>query len=272
MRNTAGSAIVVLACLLFLPWGAIAQQAKPTDAGRPRRDISGFWVGESVARLNPIPPMTPVGEAAYRMNKENASRFSIAESNDPFKFCDPLGFPRNVLFMAKGIAFAQMPDRVLQLHHFNRTWREIWTDGRRLPQNVGGVDREVIVDPWRSTFEASTIPKWFGYSTGRWDGDYTFIINTAGTRPDAWLTHTGYPHSVDMRVEERYTRIDRNTLELVVTIDDSKMYAKPFVITKSSFTWSPTQQFDEQFCVPSEALEYLKALGDPAGSNFRPIK
>ena len=273
MRRTSRSAIVVLACLVFCPAVGVGQQGQSANAGLPpSRDITGFWAGESVVRLNPIPPLTPAGEAAYRANKETVSRFSVAESNDPFKFCDPLGVPRNLLFMTKGIAFAQMPDRMLQLHQFNRTWREIWTDGRRLPQSVGKVTTEIIVDPWRSTFEVSTEPKWLGYSIGRWDGDRTFVVNTVGTRPDTWLTHMGHPHSIGLRVEERYTRLDRDTLELTVTIDDPQMYTKPFVIARSTFKWIPAQQFDEQFCVPSEALGYLKMVGDPAADTFRPIQ
>lgn len=272
MRTTARLSTVILASILLLPSVGLTQQAQQSNQGpAPRRDISGFWAGEMVARLNAIPPMTAAGQEAYAANKENASRFSVAESNDPFKFCDPLGVPRNLLFMAKGIAFAQMPDRMLQLHQFNRTWREVWTDGRQLPRTVGQL-REVIVDPWRSTFENATAPKWFGYSIGRWDGDYSFVIETVGTRPETWMTNLGHPHSGDLRVEERYTRIDRNRLELTVTIDDPQMYTRPFVITTSTFTWIPAQQFDEQFCVPSEALEYLKSVGDPAGSSFRPVE
>jgi len=273
MRRTSRSAIVVLACLVFCPAVGVGQQAPSANAGPPSsRDITGFWAGQSAVRLNPIPPLTPAGEAAYRANKETVSRFSVAESNDPFKFCDPLGVPRNLLFMTRGIAFAQMPDRMLQLHQFNRTWREIWTDGRRLPQSVGKVTTEIIVDPWRSTFEVSTEPKWLGYSIGRWDGDRTFVVNTVGTRPDTWLTHMGHPHSIGLRVEERYTRLDRDTLELTVTIDDPQMYTKLFVIARSTFKWIPAQQFDEQFCVPSEALGYLKMVGDPAADTFRPIQ
>jgi hypothetical protein len=50
-----------------------------------------------------------------------------------------------------------------------------------------------------------------------------------------------------------------------VTVDDPKVYAKPFSLGTAYFKWIPNQQFDENLCVPSETIEYLKALGDPAG-------
>jgi hypothetical protein len=49
-------------------------------------------------------------------------------------------------------------------------------------------------------------------------------------------------------------------------IDDPKTYTKPFVITKSNFKWLPEQAFDEDICVPSDALDYLKLLADPAST------
>ena len=46
----------------------------------------------------------------------------------------------------------------------------------------------------------------------------------------AWLDHFGNPHSENMHLTERYHRVDRDTLEATVTIDDPKMYTRPFTI------------------------------------------
>jgi hypothetical protein len=70
-----------------------------------------------------------------------------------------------------------------------------------------------------------------------------------------------------MRVQERYTRLNHNTLEMTITIDDPKAYTKPFVITTSQFEWIPDQQFREEICVPSAMQEYLSIIGDPAGES-----
>jgi hypothetical protein len=202
--------------------------------------------------------MTPWGQEQFRLHKNN-SEFPVAESNDPIKGCDPLGFPRNMLFMTRGIAFAQMPGRVLELFQFNRVWREIWTDGRQLPKDVGGNSSD------------APDPRWYGYSVGHWEGDYTFVVDTVGSDERSWLDNRGHPHSADLRVQERYTRVNHNTMEVTITINDSKTYTKPFVITKSSYKWIPRQDFEEQLCVPSEEAEYLKLIGDPA-AHATPVK
>jgi hypothetical protein len=88
-------------------------------------------------------------------------------------------------------------------HHF----RVVWTDGRSLPKTD---DLE---------------PKWNGYSVGHWDGD-TFVVESIGFDLRIWLDHNGYPHTENMRLEERYRRVDANTLELQMTITDP--VTKPF--------------------------------------------
>ena len=70
-----------------------------------------------------------------------------------------------------------------------------------------------------------------------------------------------------MKVQERYTRLDHNTLEVSITVDDPKAYTKPFVITTSRFKWIPNQQLREEICVPSVMREYLNIIGDPAGDS-----
>jgi hypothetical protein len=268
MRNPLKGCVVCLAGALIVSPQAFAQNSpKPnyggpedlyqklgdTGAGgaAPRRELTGFWAGKVAAKLNEVPAMTPWGLDQFHLHKTNEN-YPVAESNDPQKGCDPLGFPRSMLFMTRGIAFTQMPGRVVEMFQFNRVWREIWTDGRALPKNVGGNSAD------------AADPRWYGYSVGRWEDDYNFVVNTVGSDARSWLDNAGHPHSADLRVEERYTRKDHNNLEVTITIDDPKTYTKPFVITKANFTWIPQQDFEEQFCVPSEEAEYLKLVGEPA--------
>jgi hypothetical protein len=110
-------------------------------------------------------------------------------------------------------------------------------------------------------------PRYNGYSVGHWEDDYTLVVDTTGLDGRSWATKSGYPHSMDARVQERYTRMDHNDLKLTVTLDDPKIYTKPFFIGTVYFRWVPNQQMDEKLCVPSEVLEYLKTMGDPAGSD-----
>lgn len=67
-------------------------------------------------------------------------------------------------------------------------------------------------------------------------------------------------------MRERYTRVDHNNLDLAITIDDPKTYTKPFVISNAKFKWIPEQDFEEQICVPSEMLQYLDVIANPAGN------
>ncbi len=85
--------------------------------------------------------------------------------------CDPLGFPRNMVFELRGIAFATMPDRILVLNQYQRAWREIWMDGRELPKNVGGTAKD------------APDPRYYGYSAGHWEGDNTLVVETTGWKP-----------------------------------------------------------------------------------------
>ena len=175
----------------------------------------------------------------------------VAESNHALVTCDPLGFPQNVLYELRNVEFQQAGKKMLQLFQYQRVWREIWTDGRKLPASVGGDAPD------------SADPRWYGYAVGSWVDDFTFVVTSTGFNEKGWANALGHPRSVDARIEERYRRIDHDTLEVTVTIDDPKAYTKPFVAMKQQLTWNPKQEFEEQLCVPSEALEYL--------STFRPV-
>jgi len=284
MRNGVAEPIVGLVAMLVFSSVLVAQTAagrggQGAGAGRggqsiqgagpaPKRDLNGAWVGPGTLGgrapgtpggagrgTRPFPPMTPLGESLSKLNKPEPV-FRLAGTNDPFVNCDPLGFPRNVLnhaVISAGMRIAQLPDRMIMLYQYQRVWREIWTDGRALPKNVdakGGPDS-----------------RFYGYSVGHWDGDYTFVIDTVGSDDRTWLDTAGHPHSVDAHFVERYTRVDQNTIKLTLTIDDSKIYTKPFDwIVDAAYTWIPTQEFEETFCVPSEGIEYRDSLARPAGS------
>jgi hypothetical protein len=81
--------------------------------------------------------------------------------------------------------------------------RIIPTDGAKLPDNL--------------------LPQWNGTSVGHWDGD-TLVVETAGFRPEtAWRGA-----SENMKVTERFTRIDKDTLEYAFTVVDPDTWAEPW--------------------------------------------
>ena len=230
----------------------LCADTKPSDPA-PKHDINGAWEGPiGAVRVDPVPPMTAWGQARFATRSTNGGG-AVAASNDPLNHCDPLGFPRNAVFELRGLAIGGMPNRVLILSQYERVWREVWTDGRALPKNAGSDDPN------------APGPRYYGYSVGHWDGDYTFVVDTVGMDEDTWLDSAGHPHSTDLHVTERYTRMDHNTLEVTVAVDDPKVFTKPFVMGKTVYKWIPDQEFEEQLCIPSEAQAYADAIAKPAG-------
>jgi hypothetical protein len=245
-----------------IPEGYVAEGVPkmPNPPGpAPKHDLSGAWVGPQNRVLGPFPPMTPAGEAAFKQNKPylnfGNTKGDIPPSNDPFTVCDPLGFPRNLLAQAissrGGMLFTSGADRIVINYDQQRVWREIWMDGRELPKK----------------FDTAGAPdsRYYGTSVGHWEGDHTLVIDTTGFDERPWLDEQGHARSTMAHIQERYDRLDQYNFELTVTVDDPKFYTKPFQWLKAHFYWMKDQIFEENFCIPSEGLEYRETLSKPSG-------
>jgi hypothetical protein len=235
-----------------------AKDQKPAPA--PAHDISGIWdppnnVGNQVLGAYSMPedgkpehqlPYTKEGLAALKQTKPTNGVRSVlpAETNDPVIPCDPQGFPRADLHELRTTQIIETPQNVIILYQFNKAWRVIWTDGRELPK-----------DPE---------PRWYGYSVGKWADDYTFVVETIGMDERTWVDRAGRPHSDELRVEERFHRVDHDHLELTVTINDPKMYTRPWNAMENfrMNLLQPTFDVHEFICSPSEFAEYNKLLGN----------
>jgi len=272
MQNRVVRSIIVLAAMLAAPSLVMAQageagskpatkdslyngnRLKPdsTPGGpAPVHDVSGSWAGNLTPERGEIPPLTPLGQKMFSMNKPE-TEVGTGHSNDPMNTCDPLGIPRNLVFETRGLAFGIVPpDRIVVLHQYQRIWRYVWMDGHHeLPAKFDTKD--------------GAPSRWYGYSVGHWDGDNTLVIDTAGMNDQSWLDKSGHPHSVDAHIQERYTRVDHNHMQMVVTVDDPKIYTKPFVLSKNEYRWIPDQEAEEQMCVPSEMIQYMNLISKPA--------
>ena len=100
---------------------------------------------------------------------------------------------------------------------------------------------------------------------GRREDDYTFVVDTTGLAPQAWATKSGYPHSVEAKVQERFHRSTKHDLALTITMADPKLYTKRFSIGETHFGWVLNQVIDAFTCIPSEQQLYLEEMGDPEG-------
>jgi hypothetical protein len=208
------------------------------------RDLSGFWeVTKGHRSLSAdVPPMTPAGEARLNANKPTRGRFLgeplngehpgfvravrlPADGNDPTHQCNPNGFPRIVLD-PEPVEFIQLNNRWLQLFQWERALRELWTDGRAVPEG-DNLD--------------SLGPAWYGHSVGEWHGD-TFVVTTVGLDDRAWMDIFGFPKSVDARFEERYRRTGVDTIELQITLFDPTFYSATWVSDTKTFTRIPREE------------------------------
>lgn len=156
-------------------------------------------------------------------------RLERGDLDSPIANCRPWGVP---LLTANITPYkiVQMPDLVIILNEQDTVFRQIFLDGR-----------EPVEDP---------LPRWMGYSTGRWDGD-EFVVDTTGIIEDSWLDAMGHPHSDSLHVIERFRRRDAGHLEIETTIDDPDAYAQSITYTVTA-TVMPDDELLEYFCTDNE--------------------
>ncbi len=226
-------------------------------------DLSGDWVRTTpIITFGNVPtgatgedpgaqeaPFTEEGRAMYDANKPGYGPRRALERNDPLGRCEPAGIPRNVnaeiVDPHSTFEIVQTPGRIFQFFEYRHDWREIWMDGRAFP----------------SIDELG--PRWQGYSIGRMEGD-TLVVETIGIDERSWLDKFGYPHSGEMRLEERYRRLDADTLEVTMTIIDPVVYSEPFESDRKIFELNreKASDWDEQvYCVPEEELAFQRLIG-----------
>jgi hypothetical protein len=167
--------------------------------------------------LGERPPYQPwAGELAARRRSE----FS---KDNPDARCLPLG-PLQMLAHPLPKKILQTPGLLVILHERNAEFRQIFLDGRRLPE-----------DPQ---------PSWWGYSSGRWEGE-TLVIETAGLRDGLWADFKGSPLTDRATMTERVRRPSYGRLEILVTVDDPKAYTRPWTV-----------QLNQQLALDTDLLDY----------------
>ena len=138
----------------------------------------------------------------------------------------------------------QAPGRVLEFWEREHEWRPIWIDGRALPR--GSRSRVVRLCHW-----ALGRGLHFGRGVHR-------ISRKHVARP------TGYPHSENMHITERYNRVDHDTIIYDMTISDPEAYARPIVSPQRVLKLKPTGEINEYPCVYSEENEFTQRIREPA--------
>ena len=254
--KTSAATLAVVAVLLAVPTGA--QWLKYPTAGVPRLpdgrpnlaaptprtadgkpDFSGLWEpdpsGGAPSAFSAVVTIPAEfqnvaaglkGGLPYRpwaLDLRNGRQADNGKDN-PDGLCLPLSilqmhshpFPRRIM---------QLPGIVAILYEKNVNYRQLFTDGRPLP-----------ADPQ---------PAWFGYSSGKWEGD-TLVVQTSGFREGLWADGSGNPLTEAAKVTERFRRLSFGTLQIEITVDDAKAYTAPWTIT-----------LNHRIKLDTELLEYV---------------
>lgn len=188
-----------------------------TGLGPVTANTSQFF-NIGVGLKDPI-PFTPWAAALRK------SRAAENNKDNPDAHCLPIGLtqlhmhpqPRKII---------QSPGVMAILYEANGGLRQIFTDGRPLPNNNP--------QPW-----------WYGYSTGKWDGD-TLVVETIGFRDDVWLDVEGSPLTESGKTTERIRRINYGTMETEMTIEDPKAYTKPWTV-----------KFNHRIMLDTDLIEFV---------------
>ena len=178
--------------------------APPPDPDAPPR-ATFFDIG---ANIPGGPPFLPWAREL------RAERMANDQKDNPDAHCLPMGYmqlhghpqPRKII---------QTPDLIVILYEGNSGIRQVFLDGRPLPE----VNEDL--QPW-----------WYGYSVGHWEDD-TLVVESVGFRDDGWLDVYGSPLTDEGKLIERFRRPDYGHMEIDVTVDDPKAYTRPFTVRVS---------------------------------------
>jgi hypothetical protein len=200
--------------------------APKTPGGKP--DFSGMWIPRDELRCDPKQrgvqctelPLTPQlvnfaaglkGGLPYQPWAADLvkSRSKDVGFLDPHTHCMPPNYPRAWAFPETQKIF-QTPTQLVILHEFNASYRQIFFDGRKLPDDM--------------------LPTWDGYSVAHWEGD-TLVVDSAGYRDDSWLDTAGNFFSGAAKVTERIRRPDFGSLDVDVTVNDPKVFTKDWTVS-----------------------------------------
>jgi hypothetical protein len=109
-----------------------------------------------------------------------------------------------------GFEIVQLPGYVLILYNFNHYYRFIPTDGR--PHAAG-----------------ASVTLWMGSSRGSWQGN-SLVVDVTNLNGRNWLDQVGNFFSDNAHVIERFTLADANTIDYEATIDDPRVFTRPWTI------------------------------------------
>jgi hypothetical protein len=225
--------VVVIGMAFAYLWSPATAQAPagrpagyvPPPAGQP--DLQGVWRVWNLAQYDvedhgarPGIPAgrgvivdPPDGRIPYRPDAlaKRAENYRNSRDHDPWKSADPLdkcykpGVPR--------ITYLGWPFQIVQTDKYVAFIYEWMHERRYAYYDFKGRDPDA---EW-----------WNGDSRAKWEGN-TLVIDVTDFNDRTWFDKVGNYHSDALHVVERYTLIDQNTLDYEVTLEDPKVFTRPW--------------------------------------------
>jgi hypothetical protein len=220
--------------------------------GKP--DFSGTWTSDEVDPRRPgVPPNPHDATTSRRMVNLGVElpgglpyqpwlvpivkeRTGNLAKDDPHIRCLPDNFLR-AYGMPHLLKFVHTPNLFVVLNEWNAGYRQVFTDGRPLPQDPN--------------------PSWQGYSSAKWSGD-TLVVDTIGVRNDTWIDWNGSVLTEAATVREEFRRPDFGHLLIQVTVDDPKAYTKPWTVTIKERAIVDTELIDEICLEDERSLKHMR--------------
>jgi len=179
-----------------LPDGKPDLQGIWQSDGKPAADVQPFVEGREI----------PYKPAAADKKREN---FTNRAKADPLVSCFMPGVPR-IMYLEYPYQIFQAKDHIAITYEWSHVFRLIYTTTKTSPHP--GVD------------------SWMGDSRGRWEGD-TLVVDVVGNNDRTWFDLAGNHHSDRMRVTERYTLTDPDTIRYEATITDPEIFTRTWKIS-----------------------------------------
>lgn len=169
---------------------------------------------------------------------------TLSDKDDPALHCIPslMGPPP---LAGNGLVgqIVQTPKVVVLLIETYHGFRIVPTDGRPHRDDV--------------------TPSYLGDSVGRWDGD-TLVVDTTNFNDKNWVHHHGDVsfHSDALHMIERYRRVDADTLEVEVTLEDPKVLTGPWKAPKSTLRLAPFDAIMGTVCENTQTAALMEAAAE----------
>lgn len=178
-----------------------------TSDGKP--NLQGIWQAGSNAGAD-IQQFVEGKEIPYKpaaLQKKNEN-FRNRQKADPLSSCYMPGVPR-IMYLDYPFQVFQTTDHIAFTFEWSSVYRLIYL-ATKVPPHQG-------------------IDSWMGDSRGRWEGD-TLVVEVTQNNDRTWFDLAGNHHSDKMRVTERYTPQDSDTIRYEATVTDPDVFTRPWKI------------------------------------------